>query len=172
MGQKTLWPLDKAQDRDSLAAAQGRVGCTSGPGAPVSGSTGKIPLVRVAGLPAPQARPRVSSPGRALVLLCGYPTGSDASTPKPRHRPPLLPGLPPHRWRRCESENLGLSSAPPRGPLRPSLGLRAWSARFPESAVSVDVAQEERASEGVVSSPPCVGAPMCLCEEAPDTLKL
>ena len=29
----------------------------------------------------------------------------------------------------------------------------------------MDVAQE-RASEGVVSSPPCIGARMCLCEEA------
>ena len=31
-GWKTLWPPDKAQDRDSLAEAQRRVGCTSGPG--------------------------------------------------------------------------------------------------------------------------------------------
>lgn len=57
---------------------------------------------------------------RPLCCSVGTPPALMPLLPNPDTAYPSCRGHPPHRWRRRESENLGLSSAPPEGLCAPS----------------------------------------------------
>ena len=101
---------------------------------------------RFASQPRQPPRPGRGSPALDGPLCCsgGTPPALMPLPPNPDTAHPSCQGHPPHGWRRHESENLGLPSAPPRGPLRPLRDLGAWSACFPESAASVDLVARRR----------------------------